>query len=335
DGFRVDYAHVVPQEFWQWALPRARERDPNVWFGAEAYETAMDKIPGFTLKSLVHSGFDAVYNDELYDFLREELLLKDGWANDITSFLEKNQDIRDSLLHYAENHDEARLNARRRDDDLSASGLENPWVARPMCSVLFLATHGPNLIYNGQESGERAEGDEGFGRDDGRTSIFDYWTMTQHAQWVVEDHSYTGEGYSEEQKELRKFYEHIGALARSPLFAEGERYNIQGFNKDTEGYGPGKDIYSFVRYDKEGNAALVVANFSKDAKKIPKVKLPPDFFETAGLSQDTTFQMKSLMGNAKIAKAATASGLSEQGLEVEVDAYGLSVIELTPQSKPL
>jgi len=39
DGFRVDYAHVVPVEFWQWALERARRRDPDAYFTAEAYET--------------------------------------------------------------------------------------------------------------------------------------------------------------------------------------------------------------------------------------------------------------------------------------------------------
>ena len=38
DGFRCDMAHMVPPEFWAWALDRARQRDPDAFFVAEAYD---------------------------------------------------------------------------------------------------------------------------------------------------------------------------------------------------------------------------------------------------------------------------------------------------------
>lgn len=42
---------------------------------------------------------------------------------------------------------------------------------------------GPMMIYFGQELGERAEDAEGFSGKDGRTTIFDYWSVTTVRQW--------------------------------------------------------------------------------------------------------------------------------------------------------
>src|SRR5690606_18164576 len=53
DGFRCDFAHFVPQEAWTWLIAQARDRDPDVFFAAEAYEN---------LDGLVDAGFDAVYD---------------------------------------------------------------------------------------------------------------------------------------------------------------------------------------------------------------------------------------------------------------------------------
>ena len=40
------------------------------------------------------------------------------------------------------------------------------------------------MIYAGQELGEKAEDAEGFSGHDGRTTIFDYWSITHHTQMV-------------------------------------------------------------------------------------------------------------------------------------------------------
>ncbi|MFN7133686.1 MAG: alpha-amylase family glycosyl hydrolase, partial [Myxococcales bacterium] len=54
DGFRVDMAHMVPHQFWQWAIARARQRDADVLFIAEAYETNPASTVGNVLQHLLH-----------------------------------------------------------------------------------------------------------------------------------------------------------------------------------------------------------------------------------------------------------------------------------------
>ena len=44
DGFRCDMAHMVPPEFWNWVIGRARERKADVWFMAEAYDNDPAKV---------------------------------------------------------------------------------------------------------------------------------------------------------------------------------------------------------------------------------------------------------------------------------------------------
>ena len=58
-------------------------------------------------------------------------------------------------------------------------------------AILYGLGRGPVMLYNGQEVGEPAQGAEGFGGDDARTSIFDYWSMPELVKWVNE-HRYDG-----------------------------------------------------------------------------------------------------------------------------------------------
>ena len=39
-------AHMVPPEFWAWAIARARARQPDVLFLGEAYDNDPMKVPG-------------------------------------------------------------------------------------------------------------------------------------------------------------------------------------------------------------------------------------------------------------------------------------------------
>ncbi|MFM8682594.1 MAG: alpha-amylase family glycosyl hydrolase, partial [Chthoniobacterales bacterium] len=81
DGFRADMAHMVPPEFWHWLIVRARERQPEVYFVAEAYagdaqvpsgDTAAAEVTRGEVKTdLLKAGFDAVYDDPSYDALKE------------------------------------------------------------------------------------------------------------------------------------------------------------------------------------------------------------------------------------------------------------------------
>jgi glycosidase len=87
DGFRVDMAHLVPLEFWAWAIRRARKRSATVYFCAEAYDNDPAKLSeGHVLDALLAAGFDAVYDDPIYDLL-EGLYEGGKWCNDLDALV--------------------------------------------------------------------------------------------------------------------------------------------------------------------------------------------------------------------------------------------------------
>ncbi|HPM76378.1 MAG TPA: alpha-amylase family glycosyl hydrolase [bacterium] len=262
DGFRCDFAHWAPIEAWSYLLAAARERDPEVYFFAEAYESG-DAPPGFSFGNMLKAGFNAIYDDGAYDALKG-IYCCGKWANDLETLLNSRDDfLAEHLLHYAENHDERRIAspvvAGENPDD---SGFGSFQAGQPVAAALYLMGVGPILLYNGQEVGEPATGAEGFGGDDGRTTIFDYWTMPYMADWV-NNYQYDGGGLDAGRRELRQWYADLIALAQKPGFATGNFYSLQFLNKDNWRYSSGQYVYSFLRYDAAtGDNWLVVVNFS-------------------------------------------------------------------------
>jgi hypothetical protein len=123
------------------------------------------------------------------------------------------------------------------------------------------------MLYNGQEVGEPAAGAEGFGGDDARTSIFDYWSMPELVKWV-NDHQYDGARLSPEQKSLRSFYSRLINLVGKPAFRDGKFFPLNPANRDNSHFGrlPGEQasgrwLYAFLRYDPATpQRFLIVAN---------------------------------------------------------------------------
>lgn len=246
DGFRCDMSHMIPPEFWKWAIHRARERHPKVWFMAEAYNNDPAKVPaadsflagfGNVMIDLLDAGFNAVYDDPSYKTLKG--IYDDGrWANDLQfpgDYLLQNS------LRYAENHDEVRLASKNNWGNVGAK------IGPAISAVLFGISRGPLMIYNGQEYGETAEGVEGFGKDDGRSSIFDYWSLPVLVDWF-------GNKLSDEQKALCEKYTVLLADVNKPPFTDGSLILINELNKDNPNYGRlGKEtasghwLYGFQR----------------------------------------------------------------------------------------
>lgn len=268
DGFRCDMSHMVPPEFWRWAITRARARQPDVWFMAEAYNNDPAKLPAAdplagsldnVMFPLLDAGFNAVYDDPTYKSLKA---IYDGprWANDIDGAISPDFIYRNSL-RYAENHDEVRLAGK---DQWGNTGME---VGRPVAAILYGISTGPIMIYNGQEVGEPGNGVEGFGGDDARTTIFDYWSMPELVKWV-DGHKYDGRRLSGAQKSLRAYYAKLLALAGEPGFRFGGFYPLNGANNKSARFGAvegdpasGHWMYAFLRYDPRSQQRwLVVAN---------------------------------------------------------------------------
>ena len=279
DGFRCDMAHMVPPEFWDWAVPRAKKRQAHVYFLAEAYDNDPMKVDAGTptganvMLNLLQAGFDAVYDDPAYKTLKR---IYDGpaWANDLDDTV-ASQDPRifQGSLRYAENHDEVRLASR---GNWGGIGMG---VGRAVSGVLFGISRGPVLIYSGQEVGEPADGAEGFSGDNGRTTIFDYWSMPEFAKWV-NGHRYDGGRLSPEQKSLRSFYGRLLRLAGEPAFREGEFFPLNPTNIHNPNYGripdepaSGHWLYSYARADKLSSRPFLVVVNLHPAKTFENVRI--------------------------------------------------------------
>ncbi len=294
NGFRVDMAHMVPMEFWHWAVKRARSRTSDAFFAAEAYDNDPAKLTdGHVLEELLKAGFDAVYDDPSYDVL-EGIYDSGKWANDLDrqTF---NSKLFHQSLHYAENHDEVRLANPK---EWGGLGMK---VGRPVSTVLFSMGRGPVMLYHGQEVGEPAIGNEGFSGDNARTSIFDYCSMPEFTKWVNVG-KFDGGRLGDEQKALRDWYGKLIRTTQSPAFTSGEFYGLNHANVDNPKFGrvgnetaSGHWLYAFLRHDPvSGQSFLVVANFQgSETLHGVMVRIPMDAWKFLGRTDDGSVKFTS------------------------------------------
>lgn len=290
-GFRVDMAHMIPMEFWAWMVKRARQRDASVFFMAEAYDNDPAKLcNGHVLDELLAAGFDAVYDDPMYDALMG--LYDEGkWCNDLDALLFTGERFHRSL-RYGENHDEVRLAARI---EWGGVGCK---VGKPVCATLFAMGRGPVMIYNGQELGECAEGSEGFAGDNGRTTIFDYWSMPAMVPWS-KGGCFDSTGLDSDAKSLREWYGRLLHAIQQPAFEKGDFYGLNYANRDNPQFGriadetcSGHWPYAFLRRDKDsGHAVLVLVNFyATQEMRSVRVHVPEDAWRWLGIQQADQFK---------------------------------------------
>ncbi len=299
DGFRADMAHMVPPEFWKWMIHRARERNPEVLFIAEAYNDDPAKVPGHdpviprddnVMVALLDAGFHAVYDDPGYDTL-EHLYAGKSWANDL-------QDIESSLgafffdcaVRYTENHDEIRL---AHPETWGGQGMH---VGRPATATLFGLSRGPVMLYHGQEVGEPGLRHEGFGGDDQRSTIFDYWSLPELNKWW-NDGAADGGRLSNEQAELRAWYVRLLQAQAEPAFTRGNTVLLNHANRDNPFYGKVEDVgpsgHWFFAYLRSAPGSqshyLITSNFHPTATlRHVRVRLPAAAVSALNLSADDT-----------------------------------------------
>ncbi|MEX1049898.1 MAG: alpha-amylase family glycosyl hydrolase [Akkermansiaceae bacterium] len=297
-GFRVDMAHMVPMEFWRWAVRRARTRQPGVFFSAEAYDNDPAKVSeGHALDALLSAGFDAVYDAPTYGVLKG--IYECGkWANDIDSGTFTSPRFHSSL-RYGENHDEVRLASPKQ---WGGIGMR---VGRPVSAVLFALGRGPVMLYHGQEVGEPAAGPEGFGGDDARTTIFDYWSMPEFTKWV-NGGKYDGGRLSDEQKALREWYGKLIRATQSPAFTAGEFYGLNHANQQNPDFGrvgdesvSGHWFYAFLRHDPASGASfLVAANFhGSETLRNLRISIPQHAWEFMAREGESRWKFTDKLGS--------------------------------------
>ncbi|MBN8826941.1 MULTISPECIES: alpha-amylase family glycosyl hydrolase [unclassified Spirosoma] len=277
DGFRCDMAHLVPVEFWQWAISRVKRRYPHMIFIAEIYD------PGLYRPFIFVGGFDYLYDKVgLYDSVRR-LMEGHGSCYDLTRvWQQESGDFAQHMLRFLETHDEQRIASRFFAND--------PWAAVPAMTLTATMHTGPVLIYFGQEVGVKAEGSEGFSGDDGRTTIFDYWGMPRWQGWL-NGGNYDGGRLTDDQRNLRAFYQQLNYLVMgSDAIQNGYFYDLQYVNDN--GQSPGYDahqIYSYLRYT-DRQKLLIVCNFSAYNTYDTTIQIPQAAFGTMGLTMANTYK---------------------------------------------
>ncbi|PZP50068.1 MAG: hypothetical protein DI598_06450 [Pseudopedobacter saltans] len=87
--------------------------------------------------------------------------------------------------------------------------------------VMTTLAKNPVMVYFGQEVGEKGEGKEGFGGDDGRTTLFDYWGVPAHQAWM-DSGKFDGGKLTVEQQQLRVKYQRLlKAVNNVPAIQKG------------------------------------------------------------------------------------------------------------------
>lgn len=278
DGFRVDMAHMVPMEFWAWSITRAKNRSAGAFFMAEAYDNDPAKLTdGNVLEALLNAGFDAVYDDATYDLVHD-ILGGPKWANDIDAIARDDAPLFHRSLRYAENHDEVRLASPKH------WGGHGATIGRPVTALLLGLGRGPLMIYHGQETGEPAEGAEGYAGDDGRTTIFDYWSLPTLQGWG-NGGKFDGGKMTPGTAQLRAWYQRLLTALRDPAMVNGSFLPLNPSNQENPSYGrlPGEPasghwLYSYLRFDpKSETSALVVVNLHpKETLRGVRIRIPEE-----------------------------------------------------------
>ena len=262
DAFRCDMAEMVPAEFWAWATAKVRERYPDISFIGEVYNPAL-------YRRYISSGFDYLYDKVgMYDAMRDVICHRRN-TDAITWAWQQTDDIRDHMLYFLENHDEQRIAS----DFFAGTGEK----AIPAFVVSALLQQNPLMIYFGQEWGERGMDAEGFSGRDGRTTIFDYWSL---------DMRFTP---------LTLVYNKVLDIAlHEKAISQGLTFDVMYVNRQYHRQ------YAFLR-KADKDVLLVVVNFD-DVPMTMSLTVPSHAFDYLGL-QEKCYQAIDLLSGQHVSLA--------------------------------
>lgn len=257
DGFRCDMAEMVPAPFWAFATRNVKMQYPDIIFIGEVYDPNQ-------YRNYIQSGFDYLYDKVgMYDTLRN-CICHNCATQEITYRWENTMDIWDHMLYFLENHDEQRIGS----DFFAGNGLK----AIPAFTIEVLMNKNPVMIYAGQEFGERGMDCEGFSGEDGRTTIFDYWSPD-----ALRNGFYNQKALTTEQVDLYEDYKNILQLPKAhKAIKEGAFFDLLYVN----GHLANRQ-YPFLRY-KDDEILLIVANFDDNAASCD-VNIPKAAFDAMQL----------------------------------------------------
>lgn len=284
DGFRCDMVELVPPQFFKWLIDKVKKSYPDVIFIAEVYKKDLYE------EYIRNIGFDYLYDKSgLYDTLRtvvEKNVNDNGmpvelWqsATGITRCWQFLGSLQPYMLNFLENHDEQRFAS-----DFFGKSAANTFA--PLYVSLLLNT-APFMIYFGEEIGEKGMDEEGFSGRDGRTTIFDWWSVasvrrlrkmiSSGAYRTLDAEAIAKAGLTHEEAEIFcRFAEAIRFASNDEAIKHGTTYDLCYCNTCSNGFDKNRH-FVFLR-DHQDHTVLVAANFSSREANM-QIVIPEHAFE--------------------------------------------------------
>ncbi len=286
DAFRCDMAEMVPAAFWAWVTTQVKAQYPHLLFIGEVYNPQL-------YRQYLASGFDYLYDKVgMYDAMRDVICHRRN-TDAITWAWQQTDDIRQHMLYFLENHDEQRIAS-----DFFAGSAEK---GIPGLVVSALLQQNPFMLYAGQEWGERGMDAEGFSGCDGRTTIFDYWSLQSERSGAISD----------------AYRRVLRIAASSKAVAGGKTFDLMYVNQHLQRQ------YVFLRA-KGKEVLLVAANFD-DVPAHVDVCIPAHAFDYMGLHEKTC-EAKDLLSDAPVLSLRLQRDVN---VSLQLPANGAMVLRIT------
>ena len=291
DGFRCDMVELVPPEFFKWMIAKAKQKYSSLIFIAEVYKKEL------YAEYIRNIGFDFLYDKSgLYDTLRtvvEKSVNDNGMPVELwqsTTGITRNWqflgDLQPYMLNFLENHDEQRFAS-------DFFGTDAHKTFAPLYVSLFLNT-APFMIYFGEEVGERGMDEEGFSGRDGRTTIFDWWSVgsIRRLRKLIACGAYRSGSISalvkgglkkEEAEIFMEFSKAVRFASEDQAIRMGTTYDLCYCNMSSDGFDKNRH-YAFLR-DYEEHTLLIAANFSGQ-NAVMKLTIPEHAFDWMGIPKN-------------------------------------------------
>ena len=308
DGFRCDMAEMVPLEFWEWVIPQIKEVSTNLLFIAEIYSPKQ-------YKNYIEKGhFDYLYDKVgLYDTLHN-IICGYGSASAISSCWQSLGGLETRMLNFLENHDERRIAS-----DFFAG---DPWKGIPALIVSTCMNTNPFMIYAGQELGEMGMDSEGFSGRDGRTTIFDYWSIPTLRLWH-EAYKTGALSTIAPLQALHNIYQKILTLCnKEKAISSGCFFDLTYANVNGWRFNEYKQYAFFRKYETE--VLLIVVNFDSQPVDIA-INIPSHAFDFLNIPPKDSYSAKDLLSN----KTETISMLPYKATNVFIDKWSGKILKLT------
>ena len=204
-------------------------------------------------------------------------------------------DLQPHMLNFLENHDEQRFASE-------FFGKEARNTFAPLFVSLYLNT-APFMIYFGEEVGECGMDEEGFSGRDGRTTIFDWWSVgsIRRLRKVIHSGEYkelkrsrlvkAGMRESEADTFIR-FAHAVRFASTDSAITKGTTYDLCYCNASADGFN--KDRHFVFLRDFEEHTLLVAVNFS-DCTSTIKLSIPEHAFEWMEIPQTAALNTGTLI----------------------------------------